>query len=107
MYTAQIIELYSSFNQDEDAHVLCTIINSIDIFDAFEDNLNPQGGESLLGINLFSTFIRCLVFSSTTTLSSTAGFNFRPSVKGDIFGVGRLILCQLQMVDERFQRIPA
>ena len=68
--------------------MLCTVINSGDIFDGFEDDLNPQGGESLLGINLFSTFIRCLVFSSTTTLSSTAGFNSLPLVKGDISGVG-------------------
>ena len=67
--------------------MLCTVINSGDIFDDFEGDLNPQGGESLLGINLFSTFIRCLVFCSTRTLSSPAGFNFLPSVKGELSGV--------------------
>ena len=38
----------------------------------------------ILEINLFST----LVFSSTTTLSSTAGFNSLPLVKANISGVG-------------------
>jgi hypothetical protein len=44
----------------------------VTFFYDFEDDLNPQGGESLRGINLLSSFIRCLVSSSTTTLSSTA-----------------------------------
>ena len=54
-----------------------------------------------------SVVIRCLVFSSTTTLSLTAGFNFLPLAKDNISGVGWLWFVSKKRVDDWFQRIPA